>query len=34
MAAGPAAARETILTVEDLYTYYGLSQVLFGAKAE
>jgi branched-chain amino acid transport system ATP-binding protein len=30
MAAGPAATRETILTVESLYTYYGLSQVLFG----
>ena len=30
MAASPAASRETILTVEDVYTYYGLSQVLFG----
>ena len=34
MAAGPAAARETILTVEDLYTYYGLSQVLFGVSLQ
>ena len=34
MAAGPAAARETILAVEDLYTYYGLSQVLFGVSLQ
>ena len=34
MAAGPAATRETILTVEGLYTYYGLSQVLFGVSLQ
>ena len=34
MAAGPAVAREAILTVEDLYTYYGLSQVLFGVSLQ
>jgi branched-chain amino acid transport system ATP-binding protein len=34
MAAGPAAARETILTVADLYTYYGLSRVLFGVSLQ
>jgi branched-chain amino acid transport system ATP-binding protein len=34
MVVGPAAARETILTVEDLYTYYGLSQVLFGVSLQ
>lgn len=34
MAAAPAPSRETILTVEDIYTYYGLSQVLFGVSLQ
>jgi branched-chain amino acid transport system ATP-binding protein len=34
MAASPGAPRETILTVEDIYTFYGLSQVLFGVSLQ
>ncbi|HEY7435216.1 MAG TPA: ABC transporter ATP-binding protein [Methylomirabilota bacterium] len=34
MAASPGAARETILTVEDIYTFYQLSQVLFGVSLQ
>jgi branched-chain amino acid transport system ATP-binding protein len=30
MAASPGPAPDTILSVEDIYTFYGLSQVLFG----
>ncbi|HEX7786420.1 MAG TPA: ABC transporter ATP-binding protein, partial [Methylomirabilota bacterium] len=33
MAAAPAA-RDTILAVESIYTYYGLSQVLFGVSLQ
>ena len=34
MAATPVPSRETILAVEDIYTYYGLSQVLFGVSLQ
>ena len=34
MAAAPIPLRETILAVEDIYTYYGLSQVLFGVSLQ
>ena len=34
MAAAPAPSAEIILSVEDIYTYYGLSQVLFGVSLQ
>ena len=34
MAAAPPAARDAILAVESIYTYYGLSQVLFGVSLQ
>jgi branched-chain amino acid transport system ATP-binding protein len=34
MDASPDAARDIILAVEDIYTYYGLSQVLFGVSLQ